>query len=1643
MAPVASPVDSTTLEPDLGPLAWVLDELRKSLDAANMALRRFVRDVELSRGSDLAALDASQLRIARQQLHQAVGALEMVGFEVPARMLRATEALVQKFVQKPEICSDDAALRVEHASFALTDYLQAVLKGRKYSSVALFPQYRDVLDLMLADRIHPADLWTHEWRWLDVPAPTSTLPLSYDSAVRTRVDSLILNVVKAGHPASALAMRDIGLGFAAHQVELAPRTFWMVSAAFFEAIGLGLFSADLYTKRAASHVLLQYRNLARGACDISEQLVRDLLFFCAKATLASGQAAPTLRLVQSVFAVGDQAQVDYEKRQFGRYDPAVLEQARKRVAAAAETWSLLSGGDVGRMKAASDQFTFVADSVIKLHADNQQFAESLTRAMAQLTRSGALPQAAVAMEIATAVLYLEAAYDDMDPDSSQTVERGNRLAQRIDHVMSGGQPEPLDAWMQELYRRVSDRQVMGSVVDELRTSLGEVEKALDTFFRHPDEKLPLQEVPGRLSQMRGVFSVLGLDQAAIGALRMRDSVERLLIDAFKDAQERSFAFEKLGNSLGSLGFLIDMLSYQREMAKKLFIYDDELGEFRSVMGVQKAPTVAPPVPEPVPGSEVASVPQAAPIDVLQPPIERAPVALIEAAAVTSPPAVADVPFDPLAPAAVAAGTASTAALSSGPEQSILPETEPLTAPEPELRTDDSIKVIGSLRIGIALYNVYLNEADEWSRCLLTELSEWSLELTGPVPEAAVALTHSLAGSSATVGFSALSEFARALEHAMEHTRLGATGQPEHAQLFVNVAEDIRRLLHQFAAGFLKEPAPDLPLALRALLEADVSKPISAQQSVAELEPVSTDVIPEPPASAVAVAGLALQEIEALDALDVDLFSVFEEEAQDLLPQLGGALRQWCARPDNLEARQEALRLLHTLKGSARLAGAMRLGEMAHRTESAVQVIDAQTAQSVEIDPLLARFDAITNCFEQLRATPLAARVLPEASASDPIEEPASSPKPTAPAKPLPFDADQKVSVWATPLASHAASPSPALSRGSGGQTIRVKSRLIDRMVEQAGEVMTSRSRLEIRLGQLRGSLDELTSSLERLRAQLRDVEIQSESQMQSRQAQAKDAAQAFDPLEFDRFTRVQELTRMMAESVHDVATLERNLQQTVAGVEDDLIVQARQTTELQRLLLRTRMVEFDSISERLFGVVRQACKDFDKQVKLEISGGALEMDRGVLDRVTGSFEHLLRNAVGHGIESAAKRQTAGKPVAGLITIHVEQQSNDVAVTFGDDGAGLDLAHIRQKAVERGQITADQILSDAEVANLIFSSGLSTAVQVSEMAGRGIGMDVVSTEVNNLGGRIELSTQPGRGTQFKLVVPLTTAVNQIVLFRIGELVMGVPASLIEQVRRMPGVDLNAAYASGQFDYNGEPLPFYWAGALLQMSSRSADAPDKTAAVGIFRSAGRYVAVHVDEVLGNQEVVVKNLGPQLARLPGLAGMSMLASGAVVLIYNMVVLSVAYGDRARVAMVNRDVADALQVPVAEATQAPLVLVVDDSVTVRRVTQRLLKRDGFRVALAADGLLALEQLQKEKPVVVLTDIEMPRMDGFDLVRNIRADAALQDLPIIMITSRIAEKHREYARELKVDHYLGKPYPEDELIALVRGYCGVAAAVA
>ncbi|MFL6695044.1 MAG: hybrid sensor histidine kinase/response regulator, partial [Ramlibacter sp.] len=460
---------------DLGPLAWVLEELRKSLESASGALRRFVRDAGQARGSDMASVDTGHLRIARQQLHQAVGALEMVGLGAPAQILRAMESAVQKFVDRPELCSEAAAAKVERAGFALTEYLEGVLHGKGLSPVALFPQYKDVQELAGGERNHPADLWDFDWRWADADTGPDAQPLAYEPATRSRMDQAVLRVVKSADTKAARELAHCCIELSAGQSSKQPKVFWKLAAAYAEALALGLLPADVYVKRAASRVLMQYATLAKGELGVSDRLAQDLLFFCAQAVPANPADAPVLAAVRAAYALDRFKPVDYGKPLFGRFDPVLLTQARKRINAGKESWSALSGGDATKLKPVAEQFHGISDSLTKLHPPSAPLAQSLSAAVDAVVRSGQPPRTEVAMEVATSVLYLEAAFQDLDPTDAQLPLRTARLAERLDQVRQGGQAQALEPWMEELYRRVSDRQTMGSVVGELRGTLSELE----------------------------------------------------------------------------------------------------------------------------------------------------------------------------------------------------------------------------------------------------------------------------------------------------------------------------------------------------------------------------------------------------------------------------------------------------------------------------------------------------------------------------------------------------------------------------------------------------------------------------------------------------------------------------------------------------------------------------------------------------------------------------------------------------------------------------------------------------------------------------------------------------------------------------------------------------------------------------------------------------------------------------------------------------------------------------------------------------------------------------------------------------------------------------------------------------------------
>ena len=590
--------------------------------------------------------------------------------------------------------------------------------------------------------------------------------------------------------------------------------------------------------------------------------------------------------------------------------------------------------------------------------------------------------------------------------------------------------------------------------------------------------------------------------------------------------------------------------------------------------------------------------------------------------------------------------------------------------------------------------------------------------------------------------------------------------------------------------------------------------------------------------------------------------------------------------------------------------------------------------------------------------------------------------------------------------------------------LRVHAELIDHLVNESGEVSIARSRIEAELHNFKQSLLDLTESTVRLRNQLREVEIQAETQMQSHLAQTQDSGQSFDPLEFDQFTRFQELTRLMAESVDDVFTVQQSMLITHNSAEEALAQQARMNRDLQQALTHIRTMPFSNFAEHFYRVTRQAARDMNKKAILRIQGGHLEMDRSVLEKMNSPLEHLLRNSVVHGIEMPAKRLEMGKPEIGQITISLRQAGNETIMTLNDDGAGLDIDRIREKALQHGLMRTNETLSDKQVIPFIFAHGLSTVQELSEVAGRGIGLDVVKNEITSLGGRVEVTSENNVGVTFTIYLPLTLAVAQTLMVQAGGHTYAIPTTVVEHVWELDTDALNVAYHDHRVNFSGNSFLFAYLPHLLGDQEQAPEIKRHNRVL-LLQSGALRLAVHVDELIGNSEVVVKNIGAQLARVPGVEGAAVMGDGHIILIINP--LKLMHRSNAQSIFTS----DTSTLPTAQThpEKTTTVMVVDDSLTVRKITSRLLEREGCDVLIAKDGVDATQLLQDIIPDVMLVDLEMPRMDGFELIKTVRSNPRTANIPIIVISSRTAEKHRNVAKQLGVNAFLGKPYKEDELL--------------
>ncbi len=781
--------------------------------------------------------------------------------------------------------------------------------------------------------------------------------------------------------------------------------------------------------------------------------------------------------------------------------------------------------------------------------------------------------------------------------------------------------------------------------------------------------------------------------------------------------------------------------------------------------------------------------------------------------------------------------------------------------------------------------------------------------------------------------------------------------------------------------------------------------------------------------------------------DDELVEIFIEEATDLLEMSDQTLQVWTEQDDSEDSQDfglvmELQRYLHTLKGGARMADLIEIGDLSHELESLfIALIDNKVEKSDElVDSLHECFDFLQHQVDQAKnhlkpdspeqyinsikvLRGLKVAEVEEAENEDAAPSPGEENKNGNDVAAASATVDRQIADT-----SKSKEVKDSDRRSADRDVVKVRSELLDNLVNSAGEVSIYRARMEQQVSSFGSHLGELGQTISRLKKQLRDLEAETDAQIHFSHRQDSEQAQNFDPLEMDRYTQIQQLSKSLSESVDDLSSLQGILGDQVKDSETLLLQQSRINTDLQDGLIRSRMVRFSGLTSRLRRLVRQTSSGLGKKVELKLTGEQNEVDIKVLDRMIAPLEHIIRNAISHGIESPMERVEKGKPETGTILIAVSRDGSDVVLKISDDGAGVNVDKVRSRALQLGLLNENAAIEDNDIIQFILEPGFSTADQVSQVSGRGVGMDVVDTGIKQLGGTLQISTSPN-GTVFTARLPFTLSINQAILVRAGEESYALPLINIEGITRIEADQMVDFYQQEKpvLDYAGQQYSLHYLSVLVDVTKgyQVVDAMAKVPVI-LLRSGDLRIALHIDEIVGNREIVVKPLGRHLSQVKGLSGASILADGSVVLILDINGL-IRHGISTQV--IKRSEAPVKAVSSkAEATHKT-VMVVDDSITMRRVATKLLTRHQYDVVTAKDGVDALAQLEDINPDVMLLDIEMPRMDGFELALHMRNEARYSHIPIIMITSRTGTKHRDHAMELGVSKYMGKPYQESELI--------------
>ncbi|HEX3913171.1 MAG TPA: Hpt domain-containing protein [Steroidobacteraceae bacterium] len=971
----------------------------------------------------------------------------------------------------------------------------------------------------------------------------------------------------------------------------------------------------------------------------------------------------------------------------------------------------------------------------------------------------------------------------------------------------------------------------------------------------------------------------------------------------------------------------------------------------------------------------------------------------------------------------------------------------------------------------ALHDIYAKETSSH----LTEIRDYLRKRTGQpapheLPESVYRAIHTLSGSSKMAEARHGIRITEPLNHVMRKVFDSGHGLSdaglETLGQSVAAIDNVVSHINESSGFFVDQPAL---LTRLHDLEGEVDAMIASaarDTSASAMVPALTESAP--PQTQV--------EAPPVEEFDHEIANIYSEEATELLEGAQASLSQWNKDRKDKQPVAELQRQLHTLKGGARMAGVLPMGDLSHELETLVLQIDsgaiagddrAHTVMQASLDELSRMRDLVSagtlpgparDLITQIRG--LEDRPAPASAAPAPAATPAigaappaaaaAAPAPLAPAPqapgPQPWNAAQAPRAAPEPAVAGEEASSLELSSApvlpgreappiERVEMARVDADLLDTMLNNAGEVSIFRARLDQQVNSIDFNLAELARTVTRLKEQLRGLEIETEAQVLHRHQDVEPRRDDFDPLELDRYSALQQFSRALAETSSDVASIQGLLETLTREAQSLLTQQARVITELQNSLMRTRMVPFQRHVQRLTRLVRQAANDTGKRAELTVQGASAELDRQMLERMVAPLEHMLRNSVVHGIEPPDRRALLGKPDVGRIAISLERDGAEIVIIVADDGAGINVKLIREKAITLGLIDAHAKLTDEEAVQLILEPGFSTAGHVTQAAGRGVGMDVVATEVKKLGGGLFIDSTFGKGSRFTIRLPFTLAISQALIVRVAEETYALPLATVEGVVRLPRniVARHLGKDAALFEYGGQKYRFQHLGSFVGLGATRLPDSDVSMSVVLIRAGEHSTALVTDELVGSREIVVKSLGPQISAIRGIAGATILGDGRIVLILDMGSL-VRSEWRARptetVVLDQRD-------------RRTFALVVDDSITVRRVTQRLLERNGMRVLTAKDGVDALSLLQENLPDVILLDIEMPRMDGYEVAAHVRNDPRLKHIPIVMITSRVSEKHRARAIELGVDDYLGKPYQESQLLDAIEPLVNRRSAVA